>query len=184
MDKPKVIFIDMDGVLVDMHYGLIRLFGDDPAKYSSAQLAEVGEWGLSVSAKEGKFKNPTDFWDKVRAQGTQWWINLPKLPWTDALWEAAVATGAKCVVLTTPAPFPESVFGKWQWVKDNLHTENILIGRPKEVCAYSGAWLIDDRAGYGPRWEGNGGRLLSFKREWNSSGTDVEDILKLLREVK
>lgn len=183
MTKPKVIFIDLDGVLVDLHDGLIRLFGDDPAKYTPAQLAEVGEWGLSIPSVEGKFKSPGDFWDKVRVQGIQWWVNLPKFSWTDELWDAAKSTGATVAVLTTPAPFPECVYGKYQWVKDNLHTDSMLIGRPKEVCAAGGAWLIDDRAGYGPRWEGNGGRLISFKREWNPGGMSIDEVLKLLREV-
>lgn len=176
MEKPNVICIDLDGVLVDFHYGLVRLFGDDPEKYTEQQWAEVGEWGLSIPKG--------DFWGKVRSQGIQWWINLPKLPWTDELWEAAKATGATCVVLTTPAPFPESSYGKWQWVYENLKTKNVLIGQPKEICAQSGTWLIDDRAGYGPRWEGKGGRLLSLKRPWNPSGLTIEEILKILRESK
>ena len=119
MDKPQVICIDLDGVLVDLHYGLVKLFGDDPEKYSDAQWAEVGEWGLSIPKG--------DFWGRVRSQGIQWWLNLPKLPWTDELWEACNATGATCVILTTPAPFPESSYGKWQWVNDQLHTNNILM---------------------------------------------------------
>ncbi|MBO4349656.1 MAG: HAD family hydrolase [Proteobacteria bacterium] len=176
MDKPKVICIDLDGVLVDLHHGLVRLFGEDPEKYTEAQWAEVGEWGLSIPKG--------DFWGKVRSQGLQWWINLPKLPWTDELWQAALDTGATCVVLTTPAPFPESSYGKWQWVYENLNTRNVLIGQPKEICAQPGTWLIDDRAGYGPRWEGRGGRLLSLKRPWNPNGLDIQEILAILREVK
>jgi len=176
MSKPSFICIDLDGVLVDMHTPLVRLFGEDPSTYTDAQWREVGQWGLSI---------PKDnFWEKIRAQGSQWWINLPKLPWTDELWESALATGATCVVLTTPGPFPESAYGKWQWVNDNLHTQNVLIGQPKEVCAKPGSWLIDDRAGYGPKWEGNGGTLLSLKRPWNPEGMTIEDILKTVKEIK
>lgn len=173
MSKPSVICIDLDGVLVDLHHGLVRLFGDNPETYTEKQWAEVGEWGLSIPKG--------DFWGKVRSQGMQWWINLPKLPWCDVLWEAAQATGATCVILTTPAPFPESSFGKWQWVQDHLNTRNILIGQPKEVCAQPGTWLIDDRAGYGPRWESRGGKLLSLKRPWNPNGMPIEAILAELR---
>jgi hypothetical protein len=66
-------------------------------------------------------------------------------------------------------------------VLDNLNTRNILIGQPKEVCAQPGTWLIDDRAGYGPRWESRGGKLLSLKRPWNPNGMPIEDILAELR---
>lgn len=176
MTKASVICVDLDGVLVDLHTPLVRLFGDDPEKYSEAQWAQVGEWGLSIPKG--------DFWGRVRSQGSQWWANLPKLPWCDELWQAALDTGATCVVLTTPGPFPESAAGKWQWVSEQLKTKNVLIGQPKEVCAQPGTWLIDDRAGYGPRWEGNGGRLLSLKRPWNPDGLSIEAILKILQEAK
>lgn len=174
--KPQVICVDLDGVLVDLHHALVRLFGDDPEKYTEADWAQVGEWGLSIPKG--------DFWGKVRSQGYQWWVNLPKLPWADALWQACLETGAECVVLTTPAPFPECSAGKWQWVYEQLHTQNILIGKPKEICAQAGTWLIDDRAGYGPRWESRGGRLLSLRRPWNPAGMDVEAIIKTLQEAK
>lgn len=173
MEKPEVICIDLDGVLVDLHVALARLFGDDPQKYTQSQWAEVAQWGLSIPKG--------DFWGKVRSQGAQWWISLPKLPWTDALWQAAIRTGATCVVLTTPGPFPECVYGKYQWVRDNLHTEKMLIGQPKEICAQKGTWLIDDRAGYGPRWEKRGGKLLSLQRPWNPEGTSAEDIIEMLK---
>ena len=176
MDKPRVICVDLDGVLVDLHQALVRLFGDDPEKYTETQWREVGEWGLSIPKG--------DFWGKVRSQGIQWWVNLPKLPWTDDLWQACLDTKAVCVILTTPGPFPECAAGKWQWVNEQLHTSNILIGRPKEICAQPGTWLIDDRAGYGPRWEKSGGRLLSLKRPWNADGMDISEILKLLRDLK
>ena len=67
-------------------------------------------------------------------------------------------------------PFPESAYGKYVWVNEQLKTRNVLIGQPKEICAQPGTWLIDDRAGYGPRWESRGGRLLSLKRPWNPNG--------------
>lgn len=183
MVKPKVICIDLDGVLVDMHTDLARLFGDDPETYTQKEWAEIGEWGLSIPSVDGKFSSPDDFWDKVRAKGAQWWIDLPKLPWADELWNTAKETGATCVVLTTPAPFPECAYGKWQWVHENLHTENIFIARPKNICSKEGTWLIDDRAAlYGKTWEDLGGRFISLKREWNPTGRSIEEILTLLRE--
>ena len=176
MEKPSVICVDLDGVLVDLHHGLVRLFGDNPDTYTEADWAKGGEWGLSIPKG--------DFWGTVRSQGMQWWINLPKLPWADELWQACLATGATCVVLTTPGPFPESAYGKYVWVNEQLKTRNVLIGQPKEICAQPGTWLIDDRAGYGPRWESRGGRLLSLKRPWNPNGLSIDEILKTLAEAK
>ena len=67
MEKPSVICVDLDGVLVDLHHGLVRLFGDNPDTYTEADWAKVGEWGLSIPKG--------DFWGTVRSQGMQWWIN-------------------------------------------------------------------------------------------------------------
>ena len=172
--KPSVICVDLDGVLVDLHHALARLFGDDPQKYTEQDWAKVGEWGLSIPKG--------NFWGTVQSQGIQWWVNLPKLPWADELWATCQATGAECVVLTTPAPFPESVYGKYQWVTEQLNTHRVLIGSPKEICAQPGTWLIDDRAGYAPRWEARGGKLLSLKRPWNPTGLDIQTILEILRD--
>ena len=174
MMKPSVICLDLDGVLVDLHRALVCLFGEDPDRYTDEDWSKVGEWGLSIPKG--------DFWGRVRSQGAQWWVNLPKLPWADALWQAALDTGAECVVLTTPAPFPECAAGTYQWVSEQLHTNHILIGKPKEICAQPGTWLIDDRAGYGPRWEARGGRLLSLQRPWNPSGMPIDAILGELRK--
>ncbi|MFA5624598.1 MAG: HAD family hydrolase [Bradymonadales bacterium] len=173
MQKPSVIFLDLDGVLVDLHRSLVLLFGDDPKQYTEADWAKVGEWGLSIPKG--------DFWGRVRSQGIQWWANLSKLPWTDELWQAAQKTGADCVVLTTPAPFPECAAGKWQWVHEQLQTTRMLIGHPKEVCSKAGHLLIDDRAGYQPRWEGAGGQIFSLKRPWNPQGMSIEAIIAQLR---
>ena len=106
MQRPDYICIDMDGVLVDLHTPMIALFGDDPATYSEAQWAEVGEWGIGIPSVAGKFEEG-HFWDKIKALGADWWANLPKLPWTDDLWNAALETGAAVTVLSTPAYFPE-----------------------------------------------------------------------------
>lgn len=173
MQKPHVIFMDLDGVLVDLHRALVPLFGDNPQQYRDEDWAKVGHWGLSIPKE--------NFWARVRSQGIAWWANLPKLPWTDELWEAALKTGADCVVLTTPAPFAESAAGKWQWVQENLHTTRMLIGQPKEVCSRQGHLLIDDRAGYQERWEAAGGQILSLKRPWNPDGIEIEKIIAQLR---
>ena len=80
--------------------------------------------------------------------------------------------------------YKRQAYGKYVWVNEQLKTRNVLIGQPKEICAQPGTWLIDDRAGYGPRWESRGGRLLSLKRPWNPNGLSIDEILKTLAEAK
>jgi hypothetical protein len=166
------LFVDLDGVLADFHTALARLYGLDPARLEEAGWAELGEWGLSIP-KPG-------FWDSIQAEGPGWWAALPKLPWADRLWAACRAACDTVVVLTTPGPFAESAAGKYAWVTEQLGTADMLIGRPKEVCSRPGHALVDDRAGYGPRWQGEGGHLLSLRRPWNPSGHPPEAIIAAL----
>ncbi len=56
----------------------------------------------------------------------------------------------------------------------------MLIGSPKDVCSKPSRVLIDDRAGYGPRWEAEGGRLLSLGRPWNPKGLAPDTIIDAL----
>ncbi len=183
MKRPDYICIDMDGVLVDMHTPLIRLYGEDPANYQTDEaLAPVGEWGISVEREDLWPKG--HFWDKIEAAGAQWWQDLPELPWTQDLWHAAIDTGASVLVLTTPAPFPACAAGKSAWCNQHLNTSNIMIGKPKYACAKPGSWLIDDRAMYCTRWEKEGGEVLSLKRPWNPTGMEPQTIIDLLRSLK
>lgn len=199
MQRPDYICIDMDGVLVDLHTPMIELFGDDPSTYSEAQWADVGEWGIGIPEVAGKFEEG-HFWDKIKAQGADWWAGLPKLPWADDLWHAALETGASVTVLSTPAYFSECAAGKWAWCLKNLAPKaglspkqavgecdplpNVLIGKPKYACAKAGSWLIDDRAMYSKRWEKEGGTIVSLKRPWNPEGLAPETIIQMLRSLK
>ncbi len=169
----EVLFVDLDGVLVDFHRPLARLYGLDPDALDDQAWAEIGEWGLSIPKD--------DLWQRVQAEGAAFWAELPKLPWTDALWAACHQAAKQVVILTTPGPFPESAAGKWQWVHENLHTQDILIGRPKEVCSQPGHVLIDDRCGYGPKWNAAGGLLVPLQRPWNPTGYAPETIIAALQ---
>jgi hypothetical protein len=168
----RAIFVDLDGVLADFHRPVTALYGLDPEALDDSAWAEVGEWGLSIPKP--------DFWARIQACGSDWWAELPKLPWADRLWRACKAACQQVVVLTTPGPFPESAAGKYQWVREQLDTHDMLIGRPKEVCSKPGHLLVDDRASYRPRWEAEGGKMLSLQRPWNLDGLTPEAIIAAL----
>ena len=176
LTKPNpltAIFVDLDGVLADFHSSMARLWGLDPETLDEAKQAELGEWGLGIPMP--------DFWDKIRAEGPDFWAGLAPLPWADELWAACKEACETVVVLTTPGPFPESAAGKYEWVKRVLKSDDMLIGRPKEVCSQPGHILIDDRSGYGPRWNARGGQLFSLRRPWNPQGHPVETIINTLK---
>lgn len=172
---PRSIFVDLDGVLADFHTAVARLYDLDPDTLTTSDWAEIGEWGLSIPKP--------DFWDRVQAAGAAFWSGLEPLPWAERLWAACHAVCERVVILTTPGPFPESAAGKYAWVRERLDTTSMLIGRPKEACSKPGHVLIDDRAGYGPRWEGEGGILLPLKRPWNPSGIEPEAIIANLESL-
>ncbi len=169
----RTIFVDLDGVLADFHSAVARLWGKDPARIRTSEWAEIGEWGLSVPKP--------DLWDRVEAQGEEFWANLEPLPWAEELWDACQAACDSVVVLTSPGPFAASAAGKYAWVRQHLKTKDMLIGHPKHVCAAPGRVLVDDRASYGPSWTREGGTLVSLQRPWNPTGHAPQAIIAALR---
>lgn len=63
--RPGAVFFDLDGVLVDFHRSVARLWGLDPEGLGDAEWAELGEWGLGV--------HQPGLWDRIEAEGERWW---------------------------------------------------------------------------------------------------------------
>lgn len=171
-DNIDALFVDLDGVLVDFHSAVAKLWGLNPEKLKEEDWMTFG--------KLGPARNQEEFWTQIRKQGTQWWTNLPKLSWADKLWASCNASCEKVIVLTSPGPFPESAAGKYQWVRQHLSTTRMLIGQPKEVCSKPGHILIDDRNVNLEPWKKAGGYALSLRRPWNKTGFDPRDIIEAL----
>ena len=137
LPKIEMLFVDLDGVLVDFHRELVKLHGIDPDSLSEE------EW--SAWDNHGPDDDPQKFWAPLKGVGADWWASLPKLPWADELWKACQNSCDQVVVLTSTPRSASSAAGKFSWIEANLNTYQALIGRPKSACAKKGHALIDDR---------------------------------------
>lgn len=172
LPKIDTLFVDLDGVLVDFHSELVKLHGIDPNSLSEIEWAK---WD-----NHGPQQDPRKFWKPLNNVDSQWWANLPKLPWADRLWGACNRYCKKVIVLTSTPRAASSAAGKFQWIEKNLNTYEALIGRPKFVCSKPGHALIDDRITNLTPWEENGGIPIALKRPWLNHGYTVDEIIEAL----
>src|SRR3990172_6496203 len=85
----KTIFLDMDGVIVDLSTGLQKSFPD---------------WDGVTSIYDHFSISKDDFWRKMRGRGTHWWSDLPEFPWSKQLVETCekVVAPQNVYILTSP----------------------------------------------------------------------------------
>lgn len=138
MENKLNIFVDMDDVLVDWTGQAFKTFGINSSNEKLIEMLEQ-EWGMQTILLESKM------WEVIDSLGSDWWENLPKLPWADRLYSLVKSKGNTCV-LTSPNKSPGCIIGKINWIDKNLYgTRDFLIGKPKHFCANSNSLLIDDR---------------------------------------
>ena len=117
----RLIFLDMDGVIVNLHDAVSRLHNlDVPTAFHRGELQMTDE----------------ELWGRTDCN---WWANLP---WMDdgravlALCEDAV--GAENVVIcSTPAAWPGSAEGKLRWIEQQMpnYARRFVLTPDKSWCA-------------------------------------------------
>lgn len=171
-----VIFLDLDGVLVDFVGGVCRYFGKaNPYTRPEAQ----GEWGLEKLLGI----EPEDFW---RPLSYSFWAHLEPTP--DA-WPilAAVENAARgpqnVCLLTSPCQTAGCVDGKMEWIKQNLpdYQRRVLFGSAKHFVAESGKILVDDSDANCDAWRKAGGQAVLVARPWNVRHNTQHDTVDYLR---
>lgn len=169
-DPPPIcdVFIDLDGVLVD----LVRGVGLSPNA-----LIEYGAF-----ADQGGLERAAHL---TREQ----WAELPELPRAREL--VALASKAADVRFLSRALWPEALSGKSDWLA--LHDLDpqalVTIGRwsKKAIAASPTALLIDDHEEEIDAWRERGGPAFLWPAPWNrfrreGSKEDLEDLAVLLAE--
>jgi hypothetical protein len=156
------IFVDLDGVTVDLGKGIRGLFNiQDPylsEKYrGNCHMHKI--LGLSID----EFFKPMD---------TKFWKNLEFTidgKWILSLVEHLFGSKNVCL-LTNHSCRPEVAAGKVLWVEKNLpkYTERLLIGVPKHFCAGPDTMLIDDSDDNVEQFRKFGGVGVLIPRPWNS----------------
>ena len=176
------IYLDMDGVVANLHLSICRhlkLDHDTVAKNWPRGVHKMAD-ALQMDDKE--------LWDGIKALGAGFWADVPEFPWSRFLYDecSAIATTR---FLTSPIN-GACCDGKWQWITrfvDNPDYRDYIISSMKSDCARWDRILIDDTEANCEAFENEGGKAILFPRVWNRlhtiSANPMEHVIPELRRL-
>lgn len=158
MTEQKVIFLDLDGVLIDFIGGVAKWYDLDITD------KDVTGWD-SIVGLSGK--TLVEFWEGL--DDREFWYNLEMYDYAPRVLEIVERCEAIPCLLTSPAW--HTAGHKQDWIQDNLpdyfSRGRYLIGPAKGYCSYPGAWLIDDSDANCKFFREFGGDSILFPQPWN-----------------
>lgn len=164
-----MIFVDMDGVIVDFVRGSLLRWNIDIDKMPFEERKKLG-W----SYWEHFGFETEQFWEEIREGGEDFWANLPLYSWSldflDYIRAVADATDQEWALLSSPSRDPRSLSGKVLWMQkhiDPLFRDYLLVpaGHKKQMA--KGNILIDDHDQNVEDWIEAGGKAVMFPQTWN-----------------
>lgn len=176
-----VLYLDMDGVLVDFQGGYIKISG-------GKTLQEYAMAENESAARETYLK-----------EGSSFWANLGWIHGGKELWDAASHLFEKVCILSSAGTTDIEkaavvAAGKREWLKNNipsLSSDRIFIvpgKHRKQEYAAKDAILVDDVAVTIKQWNAKGGYgILHNSKNYKKTIEDLEDIsrpIKLSEIVK
>jgi len=165
-----IVFLDMDGVLVDFAQGVASLFGIEKSVVEANGSEAYKAAGVSRE----------EFWRRIESAGNDWWETLPPYPWTHRLVSACERLGCVYVATSPPTGTVSAGTGKMAWLRRHLPEvysgRRFFIGTDKWLLAGSDRVLVDDDMRKHAAFALAGGRAVLFPRPWNAehlpSGAD------------
>ena len=163
----KVLYLDMDGVLVNFVGGVCRQLGTTEEELIARHSPPV-PWDLPTlfgrSFSEIETKLDEGFWE-----------NLEKYPWADELVEYVTGYFPNGVILCTSAGRPGTSFfhraaiGKSLWVHKHFpaFADSMVVCCQKWHLAGRGKMLIDDSTKQVLEFASHGGTAVLFPQWWN-----------------
>ena len=155
------VFLDLDGVCSNFEKGLEKIFNKPYNKRSP--LIKTHQWyGISLK----------DQWEKIDAQGYEWWADLETEPWFLDLKSMIKSFTNDIVILTACPRYAEhAAKGKVLWIRKHfgLHQDFIITKSSlKKHCARPDSVLIDDNDTNIQEFNKYQGKGILFPRIWNS----------------
>jgi len=143
------VFLDLDGVLVDLLGGLLRYHKiknpyDNPENHGRYDVRHLV--GMS----------PQEFWGVL---DQDFWLDLEWMPDGRAILAEILkyVKPEQVTILSKPTGFPHCTEGKELWIKKDMPGFNYLIGMRKEPIAGPGKLLVDDHDDNVDKWVKAGG---------------------------
>lgn len=155
-------FLDMDGVLADLHLGIITHLRIPETVIAELAKPLAWDWveAIAGGAHAGVWKElPESFW-----------ASLPWTPEGRRILELAEARfGERVYILTNPSESAAAVAGKYRWIRE--HVPHLLprtyFGADKGGLAGDGKLLVDDGEHNIRDFEEHGGHGILVPRMWN-----------------
>ena len=163
----REIYLDLDGVCVDLNSAAIAAHGLDPRTVLS-QWATNHRGQFYLYRVLNMEKNP--FWEPITQLGETFWIDLEPFPWFEDLHDSLQKRG-HVVFCTSATRAPASVSGKLRWLQDRFGNKfkDYVFTAHKDRLAHSNAYLIDDSDVNVDRFRDRGGNGILFPQIWNSN---------------
>lgn len=160
-----MIYLDLDGVLVDFRGDSMRLHGLDPETCDS----EYRFWlSKGMTSKQ--------FFATVDEAGEQFWANMSEYPWTEELIEMvnwyALSARTEVAILSSPTNDPSSLSGKVRWMQKRFgetFRDYLLVPAHHKKHLAPDNVLIDDFQENYHDWNFNHGYGILFPQPWNGS---------------
>lgn len=155
-----IIFLDMDGVLVDWDAAVYALYGQKPPARSVRRPWDTEKVIGTTSA---------DMWARINANGPDWWEFLDPYPWFAELHDELKAMGPELVILTAPCDGGNSSAGKVRWLNRHLGrgTYRLVMTKHKDLLAAPGRVLVDDGDHNADAFDAAGGHTVLLPQPWN-----------------
>lgn len=167
----SVIYLDMDGVIVDFARGLLEAHNrpDLVAAY------EVGTYPRQWDF-EGKLGTEEEIWKPVNKQGVSFWVSLKAHSWANKIIQALEASGVEWFFCSKPVNTIGGYAGKFAWLNSHypqFTEDKIIFLQHKDLLAHPRALLIDDNETNLLDFEMAGGNTSLFPQPWNTDDVVV-----------
>lgn len=173
--RPQVIYLDMDGVLVDFVDGCIDLFfGSDSLKKTlmcNWVMDHGGVYDIErvFSRWIGETITGDQFWKRIDGHSPSFWADLQTYPHTINLYNLCLNL-APTYIVSSPTRDPRSVQGKLKSIQRIFgpRFRQYFLGPHKHRMAMPGALLIDDSDFNCHEFTEAGGEAILFPQPWNA----------------
>jgi len=174
--RGRVIYLDMDGVVVDIVKGVadwLRYYcNKDIPNYN--QL--IGRWPRGDYEMSEQFGVPEEeMWWQIERGGVRFWRTLPCYDSPRQFYYNLKDTFARVIFLSTPGGrgqgIADCLAGKMLWLQDifGLDFKEFIFTSHKEQLARHDAVLIDDSAENCKKFVDAGGHAIVYPRPWNNA---------------
>ena len=180
------VFLDMDGVLVNMLRGILELH-DRLDLYATCPQEDRIHDVLGLTSAET--------WGPVSDAGEDFWARLDKCEWADALLNWVYGLGVRPEVLSTPLPtgriedVATSVAGKLRWLRgyfgEGFSDRRCHFTCDKTIAANQDSLLIDAMDRVVNAFREAGGNAILVPQPYNSMRAGVgSEMLAITAQYK